>query len=107
VGGREATLVGTTAYTVSSERPVAPNTPIVIWWLNGSQVATGDSYTMPYSNFVEGVHEYKARVQNLDGTHCESDATITINPSNFGSLSGCYFIRTEQSNGRHPTTNLQ
>jgi hypothetical protein len=84
----------------SNTPPTAPNTPIITWWLNNAQVGTGDSYTMPYSKFAEGVHEYKARVQNLDGTYCESDATITLTPANFGSLSGCYFIRTQEKGGR-------
>lgn len=98
------------AYVLEPSEPVtAPTAPVIEWWHNGVQVASGNKYKLPASKVKEGVLNYVAKYQKTDGTYCEADVDITVEPIIFGALSGCYYITpqyaNENNNGLSPYFN--
>ncbi|MCA0364034.1 MAG: hypothetical protein LCH67_08320 [Bacteroidetes bacterium] len=92
---RPLLLEGGSFILLPSNKVENPISPEIKWYLNGVQVGAGDVYTIPRDKVKSGNYVYTAKFQKPDGSYCESNTTVNIEPIIFGSLSGCYLVKSE------------
>lgn len=95
-GKRQAKLEGHAMVLVPPVPVQSPNAPVITWWLAGIKVATGSTYTVPANKVKAGTLNYVVRYQKTDGTYCDTAVPVVIAPANYGSLSGCYIIKSTE-----------
>ncbi|WP_337045157.1 LamG-like jellyroll fold domain-containing protein [Emticicia sp. 17c] len=109
-GKRQAKLEGHAMVLVPPVPVQSPNAPVITWWLAGIKVATGNTYTVPANKVKAGTLNYVVRYQKTDGTYCDTAVPVVIAPANYGSLSGCYIIKSTEGDPKpiapyyNPTT---
>ncbi|WP_337044427.1 LamG-like jellyroll fold domain-containing protein [Emticicia sp. 17c] len=92
-------LEGEAAIVTLNEAASPPVMPQLTWWLDGEQVGSGDTYTMPQSLVKEGSYTYTVKYTKPDNIVCEATKVITVNNAEQSDLSGCYVIKTTATFG--------